>query len=88
MDKQTLDAEQKTYEDEVEAVKQWWTDERWRFTKRPYTAEQIVNKRGTIKQEYPNNQMSKKLWNILEEKFKVGRRSSRSSRSYWRPSLT
>ena len=42
-----------------------------RYTKRPYTAEQIVNKRGTIKQEYPNNQMSKKLWNILEEKFKV-----------------
>jgi len=87
MDKQSLDAEQKIYEDEVEAVKQWWTDDRWRFTKRPYTAEQIVNKRGTIKQEYPNNQMSKKLWNILEEKFKVGRRSSRSSRSYWRPSL-
>jgi len=30
MEKQTLDAEQKTYEDEVEAVKQWWKDDRWR----------------------------------------------------------
>jgi isocitrate lyase len=58
---------------EVAAVKQWWSDPRWRYTKRPFTAEQIVNKRGTLKIEYPSNAQSKKLWKILEGRFKVRR---------------
>lgn len=88
MDKQSLDAEQQAFENEVEAVKQWWKDDRWRYTKRPYTAEQIVNKRGTIKQEYPNNQMSKKLWNLLEEKFKVCEEGRVAATSHWTIGLT
>lgn len=56
---------------EVAAVKQWWSDSRWRQTKRPFTAEQIVSKRGTIQINYPSNNQSKKLWNILEQRFKV-----------------
>lgn len=56
---------------EVEAVKQWWSDPRWRHTRRAFTAEQIVAKRGTLKIEYPSNAMSKKLWNILESRFQV-----------------
>lgn len=56
---------------EVEAVKKWWTDSRWRYTKRPFTAEQIVAKRGNLKIEYPSNTQSKKLWEILEGRFKV-----------------
>jgi isocitrate lyase len=59
------------YQAEVAAVKKWWSDSRWRYTKRPFTAEQIVAKRGTIKIEYPSNVQSKKLWNILEGRFKV-----------------
>jgi isocitrate lyase len=55
---------------EVEAVKKWWSDSRWRHTKRPFTAEQIVSKRGHLKVEYPSNAQSKKLWNILEGRFK------------------
>ncbi|KAI1443911.1 isocitrate lyase [Annulohypoxylon stygium] len=54
---------------EVEAVKQWWSDPRWRYTKRPFTAEQIVSKRGHLKVEYPSNAQSKKLWKILEGRF-------------------
>jgi len=57
---------------EVQAVKKWWSDPRWRYTKRAFTAEQIVAKRGTLKIEYPSNAMSKKLWNILEGRFKDG----------------
>lgn len=56
---------------EVAAVKKWWSDERWRYTKRPFTAEQIVVKRGTIKIDYPSNVQSKKLWKILEGRFQV-----------------
>ncbi|KAG8168931.1 hypothetical protein KVR01_001680 [Diaporthe batatas] len=55
---------------EVEEVKRWWSDSRWRNTKRPFTAEQIVSKRGNLKIEYPSNAQSKKLWGILEARFK------------------
>ena len=66
-----LDREEQIYQDDVKAVKQWWTDSRWRFTKRPFTAEQIVAKRGNLKVQYPGNVQSKKLWKIVEERFKV-----------------
>lgn len=66
-----LDLEDQKYWDDVKAVKEWWTDSRWRYTKRPFTAEQIVAKRGTLKIEYPSNVQSKKLWGIIEERFKV-----------------
>ncbi|RQM05599.1 hypothetical protein DH86_00001622 [Scytalidium sp. 3C] len=61
--------EEQLYLDEVAAVKKWWSDSRWRYTKRPYTAEQIVAKRGNLKIEYPSNAQSKKLWKILENRF-------------------
>jgi len=64
--------EEQQYLDEVAAVKKWWTDERWRYTKRAFTAEQIVAKRGNLKIEYPSNVQSKKLWRILEGRFKNG----------------
>ncbi|KAK3365809.1 isocitrate lyase [Lasiosphaeria ovina] len=54
---------------EVAEVKQWWSDPRWRYTRRPFTAEQIVSKRGHLKIEYPSNTQSKKLWRILEGRF-------------------
>jgi isocitrate lyase len=66
-----LDIEEQKFQQEVAAVKKWWSDSRWRFTKRPFTAEQIVAKRGTLAIEYPGNQQSKKLWKILETRFKV-----------------
>jgi isocitrate lyase len=53
-----VDQEEQQYLQEVEAVKQWWTDSRWRYTKRPFTAEQIVQKRGTLKIQYPSNNLS------------------------------
>ena len=63
--------EEQQFLDEVAAVKQWWADSRWRYTKRAFTAEQIVAKRGNLKIEYPSNVQSKKLWNILEGRFQV-----------------
>jgi isocitrate lyase len=63
--------EDELFAKEVEEVKRWWSDPRWRYTKRPFTAEQIVNKRGNLKIEYASNTQSKKLWRILEHRFKV-----------------
>jgi len=65
-----IEEEQQRYLQEVEAVKQWWTDSRWRYTKRPFTAEQIVQKRGNLTIQYPSNVQAKKLWNIVEDRFK------------------
>lgn len=67
-----LDAEEQAFQAEVNDVYRWWKDSRWRYTKRPFTAEQIVSKRGSVKTQYPNNEMSKKLWNTLEARFKNG----------------
>jgi hypothetical protein len=67
----SLDAEEQQYLTEVEEVKMWWTDSRWRYTKRPFTAEQIVAKRGNLRIEYPSNVQSKKLWKLVESRWKV-----------------
>jgi isocitrate lyase len=68
-----IDAEDQKYQQEVQEVKKWWSDSRWRYTRRPFTAEQIVQKRGSLKITYPGNEQSKKLWNIVEGRFKVCR---------------
>lgn len=65
------DVEEELFAKEIEAVKKWWSDPRWRYTKRPFTAEQIVSKRGHLPIEYASNTQSKKLWKILEGRFKV-----------------
>lgn len=66
-----IDAEEAAFQTEVAAVKEWWSQPRWKHTKRPFTAEQIVSKRGNLKIDYPGNKQSKKLWGILEERFAV-----------------
>ncbi|KAK8245469.1 isocitrate lyase [Phyllosticta capitalensis] len=66
----SIDEEDRAYQQEVQAVKQWWTDSRWRYTKRTFTAEQIVSKRGNLKIQYPSNEQSKKVWRTLEARFK------------------
>lgn len=70
-----IENEEQQYQQEVEDVKKWWSDSRWRHTRRPFTAEQIVQKRGTLKLQYPSNTQSKKLWNIVEGRFKVSQRA-------------
>ncbi|EPE05465.1 isocitrate lyase [Ophiostoma piceae UAMH 11346] len=62
-------AEDKAFAAEVARVQEWWKDPRWRFTKRSFTAEQIVSKRGTLPIQYPSNNQAKKLWGILEKRF-------------------
>merc|ERR1712137_163631 len=65
-----IDAEDAQFQKEVQEVKQWWSDSRWRYTRRPFTAEDIVSKRGNLKITYPSNHQSKKLWEIVEGRFK------------------
>lgn len=66
-----LNKEDQDFAAEVAAVQKWWTDSRWKHTKRTFTAEQIVAKRGNLKISYPSDAQAKKLWNILEGRFNV-----------------
>ncbi|KAK3327445.1 isocitrate lyase [Cercophora scortea] len=61
--------EDELFAQEVAEVKKWWSDSRWRYTKRPFTAESIVSKRGNLKIEYPSSAQAKKLWATLESRF-------------------
>lgn len=45
---------------------------RFAHTVRPYTAEQVVSKRGTIPLTYPSNIQAKKLWKLLEAHYNAG----------------
>lgn len=65
-------AEDAAFAAEVARVESWWRDARWRFTRRPFTAEQIVNKRGSLAVEYASDVQAKKLWGILEGRFETG----------------
>ncbi|KAE8214751.1 hypothetical protein CF319_g1303 [Tilletia indica] len=67
-----VEQEEKAFQQEVEAVKQWWKSPRFARVVRPYTAEQVVSKRGTIKQTYPSNEQGKKLWTSLQAHDKAG----------------
>ncbi|KAJ1674289.1 isocitrate lyase 1 [Spiromyces aspiralis] len=66
MTRDFVDAEEQAFREEVEQVKQWWSSPRFKHTRRPYTAESIVSKRGTLRQEYVSNAMAKKLWALLQ----------------------
>lgn len=57
---------------EVKQVEEWWKSSRFARVKRPYTAAEVVAKRGTIPIQYPSNLMAKKLWNLLSEHAKRG----------------
>ncbi|KAI0338905.1 isocitrate lyase [Trametopsis cervina] len=60
-------SERAAFQAEVEQVKRWWQEPRWKKTKRPYTAEQVVSKRGTLPIAYPSGVLGKKLYALLSE---------------------
>ena len=62
-------AEQKRFDEEVAAVKQWWTTERFAYTERPYTAEQVVSLRGTITVAPYSGHTASKLYKLCRERF-------------------
>ena len=66
------DAEDILFQKQVEDVKQWWASDRYKGIKRPYSAEDIVSKRGTLQQSYPSSLMARKLFNLLNEKAAAG----------------
>ncbi|BFG26155.1 hypothetical protein CerSpe_124290 [Prunus speciosa] len=58
--------EEGRFEAEVADVQAWWGSERFKLTKRPYAAKDVVALRGTLRQSYGSNEMAKKLWRTLK----------------------
>ncbi|CAJ0651438.1 290_t:CDS:2 [Entrophospora sp. SA101] len=60
-----VDQEQAAFEYEASEVERWWKSERFAHVKRPYSAKEIVSKRGLLRQQYPSDTQAKKLWCLL-----------------------
>ncbi|KAK4776916.1 hypothetical protein SAY86_005604 [Trapa natans] len=58
--------EEERFEDEVAEVQAWWNSERFKLTRRPYTARDVVSLRGNLRQSYGSNEMARKLWRTLK----------------------
>ncbi|XP_024029969.1 isocitrate lyase [Morus notabilis] len=58
--------EEGRFEAEVAEVQAWWNSERFKLTRRPYSARDVVALRGNLKQGYASNEMAKKLWRTLK----------------------
>ncbi|GLB38435.1 putative isocitrate lyase PEP mutase superfamily, isocitrate lyase family protein [Lyophyllum shimeji] len=67
-----MSLEHAAFAKEVAQVEEWWSSPRFARVKRPYTAAEVVAKRGTIPIQYPSNIQAKKLWGILAEHVKRG----------------
>ncbi|KAG7443139.1 isocitrate lyase icl [Guyanagaster necrorhizus] len=67
-----MSSERAAFAEEVRKVEEWWKSPRFARVTRPYTAAQVVAKRGTIPIQYPSNVQGKKLWKLLSEHAKRG----------------
>ncbi|RYP22169.1 hypothetical protein DL765_001817 [Monosporascus sp. GIB2] len=65
-------AEDALYEQQVKDVESWWATPRYEGIKRPYTADDVVSKRGSQMQNYPSSVMARKLFNLIKERQAKG----------------
>ncbi|KAI0857283.1 isocitrate lyase, partial [Xylaria cubensis] len=65
-------AEDALYESQIKDVEAWWSTPRYAGIKRPYTAADVVSKRGSQMQNYPSSVMARKLFNLIKEREAVG----------------
>jgi isocitrate lyase len=70
--KKAGEAEDALFDQQVADVKDWWNSPRYEGIKRPYSAEDVVSKRGTLQQTYPSSIMARKLFNLLKERSSAG----------------
>src|SRR4051794_41092588 len=59
-------AEEDLFSRQVADVNTWWSSPRFEGIKRPYSAEDVVSKRGSLQQTYPSSLMARKLFNLLK----------------------
>jgi isocitrate lyase len=65
-------AEDSLYEQQIQDVQAWWASPRYEGIKRPYSAADVVSKRGSQLQSYPSSVMARKLFNLVKEREAKG----------------
>jgi len=65
-------AEDALYEWQIKEVQEWWESPRYDGIKRPYSAADVVSKRGSQLQSYPSSVMARKLFNLIKEREAKG----------------
>lgn len=65
-------AEDALYEQQIKDVEAWWASPRYEGIKRPYSAADIVSKRGSQLQSYPSSVMARKLFNLIKQREAKG----------------
>ncbi|KAI9688922.1 MAG: hypothetical protein M1820_010212 [Bogoriella megaspora] len=68
----SVQAEDELFRAQAAEVEAWWKNARYVGIKRPYSAEDVVSKRGTLQQAYPSSLMARKLFNLLSERAEKG----------------
>ncbi|TGO89794.1 hypothetical protein BPOR_0093g00050 [Botrytis porri] len=66
-------AEDELYEQQITEVETWWKSPRYEGIKRPYSAADVVSKRGSQQQSYPSSVMARKLFNLIKEREANGK---------------
>ncbi|KAF7954131.1 hypothetical protein EAE96_005263 [Botrytis aclada] len=66
-------AEDELYEQQIKEVETWWNSPRYEGIKRPYSAVDVVSKRGSQQQSYPSSVMARKLFNLIKEREANGK---------------
>jgi len=65
LDHQMVAKEELEFQTQVREIEQWWRSERFQYTTRPYTAQDVAKLRGSLPQYYASNEQAKKLYAIL-----------------------
>jgi isocitrate lyase len=65
-------AEDALYDQQIKDVEAWWASPRYEGIKRPYSAADVVSKRGSQLQSYPSSVMARKLFNLIKEREAKG----------------
>ena len=60
------------FQQQVDDMNRWWKSPRFAGKVRPYTAADVVSKRGTIAMQYPSNTQAKKMVALLDKHWKNG----------------
>jgi isocitrate lyase len=55
------------FDAEVKEVEKWFSSPRFAEIKRPYTAEAVVEKRGSLPVTYPVDHQARKLWDLIQK---------------------
>ena len=60
------------FEQQIKDVQELWDSPRYEGIKRPYSAQDVVSKRGALQQVYPSSLMARKLFNLFQLKAAAG----------------